>query len=438
MKTTVQHETRRRNISDYERIIKAREEREAKDIAVQEDWERQNKMALAEASQGRINEICQDIQEKYTAMVNAGKEMKECQKQLSEKLKEDELFHATTPELYPIKEVDESQDRRMAILRVAYHGLPILDSIFAFLALSPIITSKIARSSSLLSGFAEPVGVITSLLIGYGLSLLSRLAVSSMSDKDSPRVHTFKILATGGAMMCLPLTYMLGEFYFNDGQSWPYSVCFAFISLIIQLLMVFGYKQQNEALHYFRIKERNKAMEATKQADENAIRRETDEIRNRIQKIVTTFESDYAAFTQKFRELAAARDEHILKFGEEAKLYVNQLVIYIGNLFCFRRQVIPLYLAADGSVASMPFVNFPDVEGTRDIYTISDFLHIDSMLKRTWLEESLTETNRIVEERKSESLNAASSQNNKNGDRDETQTVSDDNPGDDDTRGSIW
>lgn len=438
MKTTVQPETRRRNISDYERIIKAREEREAKDIVAQEELQRQNKIALAEASQGRINGICQDIQEKYTAMVNAGKEMKECQKRLNEKLKEDELFHATTAELYPVKKIDESQEHRMALLRVAYHGLPILDSIFAFLALSPIITSKIARSSSLLAGFAEPVGVIASLLIGYGLSLLSRLAVSSISEKDSSRVHTFKILATGGAMMCLPLTYMLGEFYFNDGQSWPYSVCFAFISLIIQLLMVFGYKQQNEALHYFRIKEQNKALEATKQADENAIRRETDEIRNRIQNIVSSFESDYAAFTQGFRELAAARDEHILKFGEEAKLYLNQLVIYIGNLFCFRRQVIPLYLATDGSVASMPFVNFPNVEGTHDIYTISDFLHIDSMLKRTWLDVSLAETNQVIEDRRSEALNAATATNSRNGDSVEAQIVSDDNPEDDDPQGSIW
>jgi hypothetical protein len=47
----------------------------------------------------------------------------------------------------------------------------------------------------------------------------------------------------------------------------------------------------------------------------------------------------------------------------------------------------------------MPFVDFPNVGGINEIYTISDFVHIDNMLKRTWQEVNLTETNRVLEER---------------------------------------
>ena len=399
MKTESTPQTRRRTISGYEQILKNREEREAQELAEKEELQRKSLAEMAVISQNQIKAICHEIQVRYTAMVNAGKDMQEYQKQLNEKIKEEELFYSTTEDLYKTQKIDESQESKMALRRSAYHILPILDSFFAFLALSPIITAKIAHSSSFLANFAEGIGVASSLLLGYGLSVLSRFAVSSMSEDDSPRKRTLKLLATGLAMISLPLMYIIGEVHFSGGDNWTYTICFSLVSLIIQLLIVSGYKQQNEALHYFRIKEKNSKIEATKQADEAAIRSEIDEIRRKIQNLVSSFEKDYADFMQRFTELAAARDEHILKFGQEAKIYLNQLVIYIGNLFCFRRQVIPLYLAEDGSVLSMPFVDFPNVGGINEIYTISDFVHIDNMLKRTWQEVNLTETNRVLEER---------------------------------------
>lgn len=404
MKTINDYQTHRRSISDYERILKSRQEREAQKLADKEEQQRIAKANMLTASQKQINTLCHGIQVRYTAMVNAGKNMEESQKMLQEKLKEEKLFQETSEEIYPIKEIDENQDRRMGLLRVAYHGLPILDSIFAFFALSPIITSKIAHSSSFLAGFAEPVGVVASLLIGYGLSLLSRWAVSSMSENDSPRTRMFKTLATGGAMMCLPLIYVLGEFYFNNGQSWPYSLCFAFVSLIIQLLIVFGYKQQNEALYYLKQKKQNETNITKKKATANEIGKEIDGLHNKIQNIVSSFDQDYAEFTREFRELAAARDEHIVRFGEDVKLYLNQLVIYVGNLFCFRHPIIPLHLASDGAVAVMPLLEFPDVKGVHNIYTISDFVHINNMLERTMNEVNLAETNRAIEENQSKSI----------------------------------
>lgn len=406
MKTESNLQTRRRTISGYEQILKNREEREAQELAEKEELQRKSLAEMAVISQNQIKAICHEIQVRYTAMVNAGKDMQEYQRQLNEKIKEEELFHSTTEDLYKTQKIDESQESKMALRRSAYHILPILDSFFAFLALSPIITAKIAHSSSFLANFAEGIGVASSLLLGYGLSVLSRFAVSSMSEDDSPRKRTLKLLATGLAMISLPLMYIIGEVHFSGGDNWTYTICFSLVSLIIQLLIVSGYKQQNEALYYFRIKEKNRKTEETRKADEAAIRSEIDEIRRKIQNLVSSFEKDYADFMQRFTELAAARDEHILKFGQEAKIYLNQLVIYIGNLFCFRRQVIPLYLAEDGSVLSMPFVDFPNVGGINEIYTISDFVHIDNMLKRTWQEVNLTETNRVLEERQKNVITA--------------------------------
>lgn len=405
MNTVTTPQTRRRTISGYEKILKTREDREAQELVAKEEQQRMAQANMMHDSQMQINALCKTIQERYTAMVNAGKDMTDCQNQLREKLKEEELFHDTADELYPLKEIDESVERKMTIRKIAYYGLPVLDSIFAFLALSPILISKIGNSSSFLAGFAEPAGIIASLVMGYGMSLLSRLAVSTMSENDSAAVRALKRVATGGAMMCLPLMYILGELHFNGGHSWPFTICFAIISLVIQLLIVSGFKQQLEALYYFHMKEQNRATEAAKQADADAIRKEKDNIRSRVQNIISSFEQDYASFTRNFIDLDQARNEHILKFGEEAKIYLNQLTIYVGNLFCFRRQVIPLYLAADGSVATMPYVDFPNVNGAREIFASGDFVNLQNMLSRVWMDSSLSDTNRIVAEHHAGALN---------------------------------
>lgn len=463
MNTVATPQTRRRTISGYEKILKTREDREAQELVAKEEQQRLSHVNMVLASQQHINALCQVIQERYTAMVNAGKNMKtlegkkpNLEKESEEKLKEEDLFHDTADVLYPLKEIDESAERKMAIRRMAYYGLPVLDSIFAFLALSPILISKIGNSSSFLAGFAEPAGIIASLVLGYGMSLLSRLAVSTMSENDSPAMRALKWVATGGAMMCLPLMYILGELYFNGGHSWPYTICFAIISLVIQLLIVSGFKQQMEALYYFRMKEQNKATEAAKQADADAIRKEMDDIRKKDEinnrdkdNIKSSFERDYASFTQNFRDLAAARDEHILKFGEDVKLYLNQLVIYVGNLFCFRRQVIPLYLTEDGSIDTMPYIDFPNVNGAGEIYVSDDFLNIQYMRSGSWLDSSLAETNRIIENHQASALNtpqpsdvaqpeSASSSASQDA-TDMSSATANDNPQDEpDSGGGIW
>ena len=79
--------------------------------------------------------------------------MRQSQDELIEKLKEEELFHATSDEVYSYKEVDESISPKMNFLRIAYYLLPALDCFFAYFALYPIVTSKIADPDSCISGF---------------------------------------------------------------------------------------------------------------------------------------------------------------------------------------------------------------------------------------------------------------------------------------------
>ena len=98
---------------------------------------------MEENSQKHITDLCKEVQDSYTEMVNAGKNMRQIQEELNEKEKEEELFHKTADEIYLLKDVNEDDMPKMKLRRIAYYGLPILDCIFAWFALSPIITAKI-------------------------------------------------------------------------------------------------------------------------------------------------------------------------------------------------------------------------------------------------------------------------------------------------------
>ena len=405
MNTSVNAPSRRKSINAYKNIMSSRNERLAQEASDQEEQRQKAHEEMRAASQRNINTSCDKIQNAYTSMVKDGKDMEQCQNELNEKLKEEELFQATADDVYPYKEIDESVLRKMSLRRRAYYILPALDCIFAFLALFPILTSKI---DDLNTGFTVILGVVLSIVVGIGLSYISRIGASALEDKeetDSKREQ--KIWAMRGAMICHPLMYLVGEVAFNGGTQWTYSGCFAFISFIIQLLIVTGYKSQMEAISYFRDKKKMDSAKRSRTADEDAIRREILALRTRMQEISDMFNKDYLNFTNEFRHLAALRDEHIRQFEDDAKYYLNQLAIFFGDLCCFRGTKIPLYVESDGKISAIPLVDFPYVYGIREIYSNNDYVYLDYMLQRTQTGISLSETLRLIVERRQQRLNVS-------------------------------
>lgn len=395
METTATSQSRRKCISEYMSIIKKHEDQEALALTHEEEHRRNTKKELEENSQNNIYDICKKVHDSYTEMVNAGKDMRQIQDELKEKEKEEELFHKTADEIYSLMDINEDDMPKMKLCRIAYYILPILDCVFCWLALSSIITAKVASMGSFPAVIVEAIGVFSSLFMGYGLSFLSRMAVASL-DGDYSAKRWVKRVAIGACMLILPSLYLVSEAFFNGGNSYIYSCCFAAISFVIQLLIVTGYKSHIDAINYFRYKKKNDKAEASREADEKAIREEVKALRGKIQDIITSFDAEYAKFTDSFRDLASARDKHIIEFGKDARYYLNQLVIYIGDLVCFRREVIPLYYESNGTVSTIPFVDFPNVYGRRRIFANSDFIYLDYMLQRGHTGISLTETIRAL------------------------------------------
>lgn len=320
------------------------------------------------------------------------------QNEIADKEKEENLFHQTKSEIYRTKDIDSSHNSKMKTRRIAYYALPILDCFFAYFALYPIVTSKLADLDSAISGFAVLIGAVLSIFVGYGVSVISRLGVSSLEDDSaSDSMRALKKIAIVCSVFALPMMYVIGEVAFNGGTQWTYSGGFAFISLLIQLLIVSGYKQQIEALEYFRAQKENEEVERIKERDENAIRYELQNLKDKSKQIILTFNTEYTSFTESFRNLAVARDEFIRRFGQDAKYYLNQMVIYIGDLVCFRWEAIPLYYDNNGHVATLALVDFPHVDGGREMFNNNEFVYLGYMMQHTGTEISLTETMRAIE-----------------------------------------
>lgn len=442
MITTINTTTRRTSIAGYNAILSNLREREAQERSEQEVLRQRSKDELLASSQGNINVLCKHIESNYAAMVKDGRDMKQCQDELNEKLKEEELFQSTASEVYACPKVDDTQKHKMSLRRFAYYALPAQDCFFAWFALFPIVTSKIADLSSSISGFvAVSIGAVLSIGVGLGLSLISRLGVSSLEEEsNSDSMKVLKKIAIAGSVISLPLMYIIGEVAFNGGTQWTYSGCFAFISLIIQLLIISGYKRQMEALEYFRKKNEIDAIKHVKETDERAIEKEITDLRGRSQSILASFGEHYNNFTDKFSSLAVARNEHIRQFEEDANYYLNQIVIYIGDLVCFRREAIPLYYESNGTVSTIPFVDFPYVSGGRNIFMNNDFIFLDYMMQRGPTGISLSETIGAIEDQQKRGLNAPASQPKSQANQNAPSTASDvgNSEEDDQDGGGIW
>ena len=400
MNTLTNTQSRRKSIAGYEAQLRAREERESQKTATLDEHKRKVAEQEEVDSQRNINILCGMIQNNYNAMVKCGKDLRQNQDELREKRKEEELHFATADENYIYKEVDESVSKKMNMRRIAYYALPALDTFFAWFALYPIITAKSEELSSL---GCNPIviGVFASILVGLGLSLLSRMAVSFYDKTGKKAIGKIAgFIPVFVAMICLPCMYIVGELVFNGGESWAYSGSFAFVSFVIQLLIVTGYDKQNDAFAYYRDQKQNESIKNVKEADERAIQNEIKSLQEKTTFIENTFNAEYNSFSNKFRELAAARDEFIRTYGKEPKYYLNQITIYVGNLVCFRRILIPLSYDENGAISTIPFVNFPHMDGCEEFFASKDFVYLDYMLQQSHMGLSLSETIRIIEERR--------------------------------------
>ncbi len=407
MNTIVTPLSRRKSIAEYDAILNKRKEQLAQKAAIEEERRNKENNEKETESQKNINAICNEVQRFYMMMVKDGQELEHCQvkleKELPQKMKEAELFYATADEVYPYKNMDESLLRKMKLRRVAYYLLPVLDCFFAYFALYPIVTSKIATLSPALSGIAEIVGVFFSIVVGLGVSLISRLGVSSLEDNDNwSLMKWIKIVAIIGAVCSLPSMYIISEIAFNGGEQWTYSGCFAFISFTIQLLIVSGYKRQIEAMSYFYERKQNESICGIKENDENTLRKEINTIQNSTQNIISSFNQEYVSFTENFIKLAEASDEHIQKFGKAAKLYLNQMIIYFGDLVCFNYDVIPLLYHERGKVSKIPFADFPCVYGKKAILALNEYKKIDYIMQIAQTGISLSDTIREIESHRDE------------------------------------
>ena len=435
MKTATNIESRRMSVSGYKSVIQNRERREAQELRMREEETRRDKEQKANVAQKFINDLCKEIQQCYSNMVNCGKDMQHMQDLLAEKQQEEELFHSTADDRYALTKVDEKDVHKMRFRKAAYHALPILDCIFAFLALYPIMTSKLAETSRWGEALAVPVGFVLSAGVGYGLSILSRIGVSSLDDGDKSSVmYILKRAAIGLSMFALPLMYIVGEFYFSNGETWVYSLCFAIVSFIIQLLIVSGYKHQLEALDYFDKVKQNKMTKARKLSDEQAMQGEINNIKDRIQNILNAFNDEYLKFRGRFTDLATERNQYIAQFGEEPKCYLNQLIIFFGNLVCFRRMAIPFYHEENGAVSAMTFVDFPHVIGGHEIEKNYDFVYLDYMLQKSQSGLSLSETIKAIDEGYRKKLSMSQETNRSN----DTNPGTDNEPTGDENVDGIW
>lgn len=394
--------SRRQSPGRYKSILRKREQVKeqqlAKDRAAKEEQERLVAERKEEEMQKNINFLCDDVQNSYTGMVNAGRELARYQDELEEKREEEDNFYETLNEVYDYKGVDESLVQTMKTRRLAYYLLPVLDSCFAFLAIYPILTSKLSDLDFVGPGFVVGLGAFVALLVGFGLSVLGRLGVASLDetkDKDDPK-RWIKYLAVGLSVLALPLMYVVCEIAFNGGEDWAYSGSFALVSMLIQLLIITGYKRHQEARQFLQDKAYNDEADAVRVADENDLKNESKTIQGKLDGAIRKFDDLYTVFTNKFRALAAAREDFIAKIGRDPSILLNQLVIYFGNLVCFRREVIPYY-RTDGAIELMSSLDFPQVSGCREIFTIHDFTILNDMLRRTNSRVSLAETLRQLE-----------------------------------------
>lgn len=427
--------SRRMTIAGYNHYLDVLREQEAKERAENEAIRRRAYEESLAESQANINSICNDITSSYNLMLRDGQERRLYSIEAKKKKEEEERFYLTADKVYSCEIIDESQDKKMRLLRFAYYLFPVLDCIFAFFALYPVITLKFRDLASVMPGVDIVIGTILSVIVGFVVSLFARLGMPSLEDngKNSP-LKGINIIGVAGAVFIIPLLYIAVEITFIGGSRWMFSGWCALLSLVNQILMVTSYSKHMDAFNYFRMKENNENTKQTRQFDENAIKQEILDIRCKMENTLLSFRQHFADFTEQYRNLVLALDRHRRQHNQEAQFVLSQTVIYFGNVVCFRYEPIPLKYNSGGSVLSVPFVDYDNV---KDILTFREYELIGEMLNEIHSDIPFTETTQILEKHQAPKV-TGQKQGSSNFGKDENAPVISHYDNDDQEDGPTW
>lgn len=350
-----------RSVEEMQKILNEREARKAAEQRAQEladreasaSREEQSRIAREQqldSSQDEINRLCQSADDHYNGMVSYGKDYIRNERKAVEKQKELNLFVETADEMYPVEEIDRSQEKMMKTRIAAYKSLPILDAVLAFFALYPIMTSKLVSETLPLSkGVLIGTGMAISIVMGVILAMVSRFAVAGINKNDSMKQKAFAFVS----VLILPMMYIIGALVFVEGRGWTYNIVFAIVSLLIQCLIFYHFPNHLAAFDYFKkVKAINEQM-AKREKHEQTIRGELQSISNERDRILGVFNQHYNDFCSTFRTLAVNYETHKRKFDKQPDLPLNQIVIMFGDMQVFQEERLPLKRRDDGSVATM-------------------------------------------------------------------------------------
>lgn len=362
--------TTRRSVEEMQTILNKREAREvaaqhAQELAAREATEAREEQRritheqLLNSSQEAINDLCQTVDDHYNGMVFTGKAYIRNESKVAAKQNELNLFIETADELYPVEEIDRTQEQKMKNCVRAYKLLPWTDGILAFLAIYPIMTNKLVTETLPFIREALIVaGAVISVGMGALLAMVSRLAVAGMNKNDS----TIKKIPAYISVIILPMMYILGGFVFENGSGLIYNIVFAIVSFAIQCLIFAHFRNHVEAFAYFKkIDEVDKQI-AKRESDERALREELHSTISERERLLNMFNQHYNDFCASFRNLVINYESHKKKFDKEASIPLNQIVIMVGNLQVFQEERLPLKRRTDGSIATMSSAIFGGTE----------------------------------------------------------------------------
>lgn len=325
----------------------------------------------------KMTALCQQVSGSYRSMVNCGKLMREKQNELREK----ELEQRKLCEAKEILSSESKVNTEYAFRSLAYYLLPVMDTFFAFFAIRPIITSKIADLGG--ETFAIVVGAFMTILVSILVSLLSRIAMSSLKEENK-----WKKSVVLASTLLLPLMYVVGEIIFNSGKTWAFSGCFAIISWVIQLIIVAGYSNQREALNIRKANSGNTEMNRTVKNSEKAVGRKIDKIRSEIEKIKKDFKAAENDFIAGFRKIVDLRQSYKSQYGDELSYCLGQVITWLGNVICYHCEALPMRYT-NGVVESVVILD--SVGGSERIYFNKDLEVISYMYNEIGSENSLDE-----------------------------------------------
>lgn len=280
-----------------------------------------------------LNALCKKASYDYGQMAHLGKQMHENQQNLEKKEEEQGRLYKAKDLLLKDSEQNNCDSSENRLRRLAYYLLPILDTIFAWFALRPIMIAKLVDYGE---GFAEILGMVLAVVVGYFVSMISRMAMSSIDEdswRKSPRVL--------GSIIILPMTYIMSELVFNGGNSWAYSVCFAFTSLVIQAIIVGGYHSQIKARDMK--KSRSYEIKKTIKLSERVLKKEIKKLQEEAKEIKKDFKVSLDAFSDKYRDIVAEYESYRAEYGKSIFIPIGNDARYLGNAICFQREALPIY-----------------------------------------------------------------------------------------------